>query len=63
MAEYVGMKSAPKLGGGHIRKGWQKRMGVSDSLKTNDMWKTIGFDPYANPEHDDQEPRAAVKVL
>ena len=55
MAEYVGMKAPPKVSGGHIRKGWQKRMGVSDSLKTNDMWKAIGHDPYGNPDHDDKE--------
>jgi hypothetical protein len=63
MSEYVNLKSAPKLGGGHIRKGWQKRMGVSDTLKTNEMWRTIGHDPYAGEgEKEDREKKEAKKI-
>ncbi|CAD7946381.1 unnamed protein product [Amoebophrya sp. A120] len=50
--EYVNLKQAPRVAGGHMLKPHQKRMGVSDSLKTNAMWEKIGYDPYANPDHD-----------
>ena len=54
MSEFVNKRAPPKVDGGHIRKGWQKRMAVSDSLKTTDMWKIIGHDPYENPDHDNK---------
>eukprot|EP00392_Amoebophrya_sp_AT5.2_P012802 g12909.t1 len=50
--EYVNLKSTGRMPAGHILKAHQKRMGVSDSLKTNEMWQKIGFDPYANPDFD-----------
>ena len=56
------MKKEPSLGGGHIRTGAQKRLGVSDSLKTNDMWKKIGYDPYANADETAEDKSKRVKL-
>ena len=51
----------PATAGGRCRMPHNNRMHTGGSLKTHAIWqKAIGYDPYANPEEEQQDAQEAA---